>query len=267
MSKIQATFERLQSQGRRALITFLMPGDPGPELTVSLMHALAEGGSDIIELALPFSGLIADVPSIQRASDRALARHVDLRKVLGMVAEFRADNNETPVVLMTCVRALRAFGVDEFAAAAFDAGVDGVLSVDDKPEDVADFSRTMKNNSLDPVFQLTVDSTPEHIEQLGELSSTYIYFKPPRGADGTAVLDLPRITSQVSQIRALVGMPVAVAGSVRTIVTAAAVARIADAVVVGSRVVEEVEQSTPETVLERLKALVVELRRSIDAVV
>ena len=143
MSKIQATFERLQSQGRRALITFLMPGDPGPELTVSLMHALAEGGSDIIELALPFSGLIADVPSIQRASDRALARHVDLRQVLGMVAEFRADNNETPVVLMTCVRALRAFGVDEFAATAFDAGVDGVLSDDDKPEDVADFSRTM----------------------------------------------------------------------------------------------------------------------------
>ena len=130
MSKIQATFERLQAQGRKALIPFITAGDPDPALTVPLMHTLVEAGADIIELGVPFSDPMADGPTIQRASERALLKGVSLRQVLGMVANFRADNNETPVVLMGYANPIEAMGVEKFAAAGSDAGVDGVLVVD-----------------------------------------------------------------------------------------------------------------------------------------
>jgi acetyl-CoA carboxylase carboxyl transferase subunit beta len=161
MSKIQATFERLQAQGRKALIPFITAGDPDPKQTVPLMHALVEAGADIIELGVPFSDPMADGPTIQRASERALAKGVSLRQVLEMVANFRADNNETPVVLMGYANPIEAMGVDTFAAAAFDAGVDGVLVVDYPPEESADFAKAMQANALDPIFLLAPTSTED----------------------------------------------------------------------------------------------------------
>ncbi len=267
MSKIQATFERLHAQGRKALIPFITAGDPAPEMTVPLMHALVEAGVDIIELGVPFSDPMADGPTIQRASERALAKGVSLRQVLGMVADFRADNNETPVVLMGYANPVEAMGVDQFAAAAFDAGVDGVLVVDYPPEEAADFARAMQTQAIDPIFLLAPTSTPERIEQVAALASGYIYYVSLKGVTGSATLDMQAIATHIPTIRSTSGLPVGVGFGIRNAVTAVAVARIADAVVVGSRLIEEIEQSTPENVLARVKAVVAELRAGIDAVV
>lgn len=264
MSKIQATFERLQAQGRKALIPFITAGDPDPALTVTLMHTLVEAGADIIELGVPFSDPMADGPTIQRASERALAKGVSLRQVLGMVANFRADNNHTPVVLMGYANPIESMGVDEFAATAFDAGVDGVLVVDYPPEESAEFARAMKANALDPIFLLAPTSTAARIEQVAALASGYVYYVSIKGVTGSAQLDVAAVAARIPEIHAATGVPVGVGFGIRDAATAGAVARVADAVVVGSRIIEEIEQSTAENVCQRVHALVAGLRRAVD---
>jgi tryptophan synthase alpha chain len=267
MSKIQATFERLQARGRRALIPFITAGDPDPGSTVGLMHTLVEAGADIIELGVPFSDPMADGPTIQRASERALRQGVSLRQVLGMVANFRADDNETPVVLMGYANPIEAMGVDDFAAAAFDAGVDGVLVVDYPPEESVEFARAMHANALDPIFLLAPTSTARRVAQVAALASGYVYYVSLKGVTGSASLDVVAVAARIPEIRALTGVPVGVGFGIRDAATAAAVARIADAVVVGSRIIEEIEQSSRDEVGARVHALVAELRGGIDAAV
>ena len=264
MSKIQATFERLQAQGRKALIPFITAGDPDPALTVPLMHSLVDAGADIIELGVPFSDPMADGPTIQRASERALLKGVSLRQVLGMVANFRADNNETPVVLMGYANPIEAMGVEQFAAAAFDAGVDGVLVVDYPPEESADFAKAMNANALDPIFLLAPMSTEKRIAQVAELASGYVYYVSLKGVTGSAALDVQSVAARIPEIHAATGVPVGVGFGIRDAATAGAVAKVADAVVVGSRIIEEIEQSTTDTVCGRVQALVADLRRGID---
>ena len=265
MSKIQATFERLQAQGRKALIPFVTAGDPDPTVTVPLMHALVEAGADIIELGVPFSDPMADGPTIQRASERALRKGVSLRQVLEMVANFRADNNETPVALMGYANPIEAMGVETFAAAAFDAGVDGVLVVDYPPEEGVDFARIMRANALDPIFLLAPTSTEARIAQVAELASGYVYYVSLKGVTGSAQLDVEAVARRIPEIRAAVGVPVGVGFGIRDAQTAGAVARIADAVVVGSRIIEEMEKAPVGEVVTRAGRLVTELRRGVDA--
>ena len=264
MSKIQATFERLQAQGRKALIPFITAGDPDPALTVPLMHTLVEAGADIIELGVPFSDPMADGPTIQRASERALAKGVSLRQVLGMVANFRADNNETPVVLMGYANPIEAMGVMAFAAAAFDAGVDGVLVVDYPPEESVEFAHALHENALDPIFLLAPTSTPERIALVATLASGYVYYVSLKGVTGSAALDVAAVAARIPEIHAATGVPVGVGFGIRDAASAGAVAQVADAVVVGSRIIEEIEHSTAENVCERVRVLVADLRRGID---
>jgi len=264
MSKIQATFERLQAQGRKALIPFVTAGDPAPDMTVPLMHTLVEAGADIIELGVPFSDPMADGPTIQRASERALAQGVSLRQVLEMVANFRADNNETPVVLMGYANPIEAMGVDTFAAAAFDAGVDGVLVVDYPPEECAEFAKAMQANALDPIFLLAPTSTEERIGMVAELASGYVYYVSLKGVTGSSQLDVAAVADRIPEIRAAVGVPVGVGFGIRDAATAGSIARIADAVVVGSRIIEEIERSASGDVCANVKTLVAGLRRGID---
>ncbi len=265
MSKIQATFERLQAQGRKALIPFVTAGDPDPTVTGALIRALVEAGADIIELGVPFSDPMADGPTIQRASERALRKGVSLRQVLEMVANFRADNNETPVVLMGYANPIEAMGVETFAAAAFDAGVDGVLVVDYPPEEGVDFARIMRANALDPIFLLAPTSTEARIAQVAELASGYVYYVSLKGVTGSAQLDVEAVARRIPEIRAAVGVPVGVGFGIRDAQTAGAVARIADAVVVGSRIIEEMEKAPVGEVVTRAGRLVTELRRGVDA--
>ena len=264
MSKIQATFERLQAQGRKALIPFVTAGDPAPDMTVPLMHTLVEAGADIIELGVPFSDPMADGPTIQRASERALAQGVSLRQVLEMVANFRADNNETPVVLMGYANPIEAMGVDTFAAAAFDAGVDGVLVVDYPPEECAEFAKAMQANALDPIFLLAPTSTEERIGMVAELASGYVYYVSLKGVTGSSQLDVAAVADRIPEIRAAVGVPVGVGFGIRDAATAGSIARIADAVVVGSRIIEEIERSPSGDVCANVKTLVAGLRRGVD---
>ena len=264
MSKIQATFERLRAQGRKALIPFITAGDPDPALTVNLMHTLVEAGADIIELGVPFSDPMADGPTIQRASERALAKGVSLRQVLEMVANFRADDNETPVVLMGYANPIESMGVDEFAATAFDAGVDGVLVVDYPPEESADFARAMQANALDPIFLLAPTATAARIALVAELASGYVYYVSIKGVTGSAQLDVAAVAARIPEIHAATGVPVGVGFGIRDAATAGAIARFADAVVVGSRIIEEIEQSTADNVCQKVHTLVAGLRRGVD---
>jgi tryptophan synthase alpha chain len=267
MSKIQATFERLQAQQRRALIPFITAGDPDPALTVPRMHVLVESGADIIELGVPFSDPMADGPTIQRASERALAKGVSLGGVLEMVANFRADDNETPVVLMGYANPIEAMGVNAFAAAAFDAGVDGVLVVDYPPEESADFAEAMRDNALDPIFLLAPTSTEARVAMVAERASGYVYYVSLKGVTGSAELDVDAVARRIPKIRAVVGVPVGVGFGIRDARTAGAIARIADAVIVGSRIIEEIEHVPAGEVCAKVKRLVAELRQGIDEAV
>jgi len=265
MAKIQAVFERLQAQGRKALIPFITAGDPDPALTIPLLHALVRAGADIIELGVPFSDPMADGPTIQRASERALAKGVSLRQVLALVAGFRADDQQTPVVLMGYANPIEAMGVAAFAAAANRSGVDGVLVVDYPPEEGIEFAQILQQHRLDPIFLLAPTSSDARIAQVGALASGYIYYVSLKGVTGSASLDVAAVAARIPEIRARTGVPVGVGFGIRDAATAAAVAGIADAVVIGSRIIEEIEQSSADQACARVFALVADIRRGMDA--
>lgn len=265
MKRIQAVFARLQAQGRKALIPFITAGDPDPALTVPLLQTLVRAGADIIELGVPFSDPMADGPTIQRASERALAKDVSLRQVLGLVRDFRAADQETPIVLMGYANPIEAMGVEAFAAAAGAAGADGVLVVDYPPEEGIDFAHTLRRHGLAPIFLLAPTSSAARIAQVGALAGGYIYYVSLKGVTGSAALDVAAVAARIPDIRARTGVPVGVGFGIRDAATAAAVAKIADAVVVGSRIIEEIEQSVPAQACANVLALVAEIRRGMDA--
>lgn len=267
MSRIQTTFQRLQAQGRKALIPFITAGDPDVSLTVPLMHALVDAGADVIELGVPFSDPMADGPTIQRASERALAKGMNLRKVLELVKTFRAADAETPVVLMGYANPIEAMGQQAFVAAAAAAGVDGVLVVDYPPEESVEFGRLMKGQGLDPIFLLAPTSTDARIGQVAEMASGYVYYVSLAGVTGAGHLNTDAVAARLPVIRQKTGLPVGVGFGIRDAATAARIAGFADAVVVGSRIIEEIEKSTAEAACVNVKALVAGIRKGIDEVI
>lgn len=265
MSRIASAFARLKADRRVALIPFFTAGDPSVEQTVPLMHTLVKAGADVIELGVPFSDPQADGPVIQRASERALARKVTLRKVLEMVSEFRRTDRTTPVVLMGYANPIEAMGRQNFAALAQRAGVDGVLVVDIPPEESEDWVRTVRANDLDPIFLLAPTSTGERVEQVARLASGFVYYVSLKGVTGAAHLDQSEVADRLPRLQAVIPLPVGVGFGIRDAASAAAVAAVADAVVVGSRIIQEIEGSTPETLHERVAALVSGLRDAVDS--
>ncbi|MBL8448552.1 MAG: tryptophan synthase subunit alpha [Dechloromonas sp.] len=264
MSRIQPTFQRLAAQGRKALIPFITAGDPDAALTVPLMHALVEAGADVIELGVPFSDPMADGPTIQRASERALAKGMTLKRVLDLVVAFRAADSATPVVLMGYANPIEALGLEKFADAAAAAGVDGVLVVDYPPEEAMAFGAAMKSRGMDPIFLLAPTSTDARIAQAGQVASGYVYYVSLAGVTGAGHLNIDAVAQRIPQIREKTGLPVGVGFGIRDAASAGRIAAFSDAVVVGSRIIEEIEQSTPETACARVKALVADIRRGVD---
>lgn len=264
MSLIKQTFQQLAGQGRKALIPFITAGDPHPDQTLPLMRALVAGGADIIELGVPFSDPMADGPTIQRASERALAHGMSLRKVLALVVEFRKENTTTPVVLMGYANPIEAYGISEFAAAAKAAGVDGVLVVDYPPEECAEFSQQMKAAQLDPIFLLAPTSTEQRFADVAQAGSGYIYYVSLKGVTGAGHLDLEDVARRIPVIRSKVGMPVGVGFGIRDAATAARIAAVADAVVIGSRIIEEIENSATADAPARVTALLSGIRAAMD---
>ena len=265
MSRIQHTFARLAAEGRKALIPFITAGDPAPELTLPLMQALVAGGADIIELGVPFSDPMADGPTIQRASERAIAAGMSMRKVLDIVRSFRATGDETPVVLMGYANPIEAMGVEPFTCAAADAGVDGVLVVDYPPEECHQFAASCKAAGLDPVFLLAPTSTEQRFADVAVAGSGYIYYVSLKGVTGAATLDLDEVARRIPAIREKVGMPVGVGFGIRDAATAARIASLADAVVIGSRIIEEIEQSGRDEAPARVTAFIRGVREAMDA--
>ena len=265
MSRIQSKFAVLKQQGKKALIPYITAGDPHPKYTVTLMHAMVKSGADMIELGVPFSDPMADGPVIQRASERALKHKVGLRHVLEMVQEFRQTDNETPVILMGYANPIEAMGAQSFAKRASDAGVDGVLTVDYPPEESADFIQSLQANSVDSIFLLSPTTETSRINLIVNQASGFLYYVSLKGVTGAANLDIENVTERVAEIRKLTSLPIGVGFGVRDAETARNVGKIADAVVVGSRMVQTVEQSSEENLVSNVSALVLELRTAIDS--
>jgi tryptophan synthase alpha chain len=264
MSRIQATFEKLNQQGRRALIPFFTAGDPNLATTVPLLHALVASGADVIELGVPFSDPMADGPTIQRASERALKQGMSLRGVLQMVAEFRRSNDSTPVVLMGYGNPIEAMGWEVFSRRCAEVGVDGVLTVDFPPEESHDAFEHLQRYGIDPIFLLAPTTEEARIEQVAKLARGYVYYVSLKGVTGAGNLDLSAIAEKIPQLRKHIKLPIGVGFGIRDAATACAVAKLCDGVVVGSRIVQEIEDSSEADVVANVSRLVHELRIAID---
>ncbi|HQN65247.1 MAG TPA: tryptophan synthase subunit alpha [Methylophilus sp.] len=264
MSRIQAVFQALKQQNKKALIPYITAGDPHPKYTVALMHALVKSGADLIELGVPFSDPMADGPVIQRASERALVHKVGLRHVLQMVKEFRQEDDVTPIVLMGYANPIEAMGTDSFIRVAHEAGVDGVLTVDYPPEESEAFIAGLQAAGIDSIFLLSPTTEPARAQLIVKQASGFLYYVSLKGVTGAANLDISEVTQRVKDIRTQTDLPVGVGFGVRDAATAKQVAAIADAVVVGSRMVLEVEKSTDDNLLSNVTALMQELRTAID---
>ena len=264
MSRIQTTFDALKQQNRRALIPFFTAGDPHPSLTVPLMHAMVAAGADVIELGVPFSDPMADGPTIQRASERALKQGMSLRGVLNLVSEFRQQDNRTPVVLMGYGNPIEAMGWEVFAQRCAEVGVDGVLTVDFPPEESHDAFEHLQRHGIDPIFLLAPTTEEARVEQVAKLARGYVYYVSLKGVTGAGNLDLSAIEQKLPQLRKHIKLPIGVGFGIRDAVTAQAVAKLCDGVVVGSRIVQEIENSNDATVIANVSALVNELRLAIN---
>jgi tryptophan synthase alpha chain len=264
MSRIPATFDGLKARGRKALIPFITAGDPALAVTVPLMHALVEAGADIIELGVPFSDPMADGPAIQRSSERALKQHTSLRGVLEAVGQFRSKDARTPVVLMGYANPIESMGAARFATSAADAGVDGVLVVDYPPEEGSELLAELKQRAIDSIYLLSPTSGQARIQQVGRVASGYVYYVSLKGVTGASHLDLDEVGRKIPQIQSYIKLPIGVGFGIRDAQTARAVAKLSDAVVIGSRLVQEIEKSAPEQVIRNIRSLVGDIRRAMD---
>jgi tryptophan synthase alpha chain len=264
MSRIAATFEALKRDKRKALIPYICAGDPLPEATVDVMIAMATAGADVIELGVPFSDPMADGPVIQKASERALAKGIGMAQVLSYVRGFRAKNDATPVVLMGYANPIERYGIERFIVDAKTAGVDGVLVVDYPPEEAEAFAAQLKASSVDPIFLLAPTSTDRRMAEVGRIASGYVYYVSLKGVTGAGHLDTEAVSAMLPRIRAHVKVPVGVGFGIRDAATAQAVGRVADAVVIGSRLVQMLETQTRDTLAPTAAAFIAEIRAALD---
>ena len=264
MGRIADTFAALARQGKKGLIPYIMAGDPSPALTVDLMHTLVEGGADVIELGVPFSDPMADGPVIQKAAERAIANGVGLKQTLVMVAEFRKTNQTTPIVLMGYANPIESLGQAEFVAAAKAAGADGVLVVDYPPEESADFAARLRAVDMDPIYLLAPTSTEDRIAAVAKVASGYLYYVSLKGVTGAGHLDLHEVSQRIPQIRAKTGLPVGVGFGIRDASTAERLAGMADAVVVGSRLIDAMTDAPQGEAKAALLAVMKDIRAGVD---
>jgi len=265
MSRIAQTFTALKADNKTALVTFITAGDPGPELTVPLMHALVEGGANVLELGVPFSDPMAEGPVIQRACERALKFNVGLKDVFGFVREFRKNDPDTPVVLMGYANPIERIGQTEFIRCAKEAGADGAIVVDYPPEECAAFATAMRDNGLDLIFLLAPTSTTERVKQVAQYGGGFSYYVSLKGVTGAGTIDTADVARRVAAIREHVKLPIGVGFGIRDGATARAVAEVADAVVIGSRIIQEIENSPPDQAVDAVRTFTTTIRTALDA--
>lgn len=269
MSRIEKTLADLKAQNRKALIPFVTAGFPYADITPKLMHGMVEGGADIIELGVPFSDPSADGPVIQKAGDRALALGIGLAQVIAMVREFRKENDTTPVVLMGYANPIERYdqkhGAGAFVRDASAAGVDGVLVVDYPPEECEDFAAALRAANMDLIFLLAPTSTDERMAQVARVASGYVYYVSLKGVTGAGTLDVGQIEARLPRIRAHVSIPVGVGFGIRDADTAKAIGKAADAVVIGSKIIQLIEDEPFEKVVPVAAHFLRGIRKALDA--
>jgi len=238
IDRIGAAFARAASQNRAALIPYIAAGNPLPETTVPLMHALVKAGADVIELGIPFSDPQADGPVIQRAAEHAIAQGVGLRHVLDMVAQFRQSDDQTPIVLMGYANPVESMGQKVFTEKAQASGVDGLLIVDYPPEEIGDFAQMLEQHHIAPIFLLAPTSTEQRIEAVGRIAKGYVYYVSLNGVTGAGHLDINDVGNRLQAIRKHVTLPVGVGFGISDSQSAQLIGNVADAVVIGSKLID-----------------------------
>jgi len=267
MSRIASTFARLKSEGRKALIPFITAGDPDPSATVPLMRALVAGGANVIELGVPFSDPMADGPVIQRSSERALKHGVSLKDVIGYVIEFRKTDRTTPVVLFGYANPIEALGAERFADMLKVAEADGALVVDYPLEEAHRLVELLDARELDTIFLLSPTTSDARLKQIATLGRGYLYYVSLKGVTGAANIDLADVTARIKHIRSFTQLPLGVGFGIRDAETAKQIAACADAVVIGSRLVQEIENSRREEAAPKITAFLAGVRHAMDSLV
>lgn len=262
--RIAERFRQLRAAGKRALIPYAVAGHPTHDSTLATMHAMVDGGADIIELGVPFSDPMADGPVIQRATEAALANGTRLRDVLAAVTRFRQTDSQTPVVLMGYLNPIERMGTQAFAQAAEAAGVDGVLVVDLPPEEADELVPVWRAHGIDPIFLLAPTSTPDRIAAVAKAASGYVYYVSLNGVTGAALIDLDAVLSRVEQIQAVTGLPVGVGFGIRDAATAKAISARADAIVIGSKLIQIIEDGPVAAAPARVTEFLSTIRQAID---
>ena len=262
--RIAERFRQLRAAGKRALIPYAVAGHPTHDSTLATMQAMVDGGADIIELGVPFSDPMADGPVIQRATEAALANGTRLRDVLAAVTSFRQTDSQTPVVLMGYLNPIERMGTEAFAQAAEAAGVDGVLVVDLPPEEADALVPVWRAHGIDPIFLLAPTSTPDRIAAVAKAASGYVYYVSLNGVTGAALIDLDAVLSRVEQIQAVTGLPVGVGFGIRDAATAKAIAARADAIVIGSKLIQIIEDGPVANAPARVTEFLSTIRQAID---
>jgi tryptophan synthase alpha chain len=252
---------------RKALIAFITAGDPHPKFTVPLMHAIVQAGVDIIELGIPFSDPMADGAVIQRANERALAHHITLRTVLAMVAEFRQQDNTTPLVLMGYLNPIEIMGYETFADKAKQAGIDGVLTVDFPPEEAKDYAILLKTQAIDPIFLLAPNSNEARVKKMNAMGSGYLYYVSLKGVTGAGHLDINNVKNKLAKIKKHTTLPVGVGFGVKDAQTAKNIAQVADGVVVGSALISKIATHLdyPRKAQQEIIELLKSMRQAMDS--
>ena len=273
MNRIATTFSKLKAQGRKALIPYVTAGFPFADITPELMHAFVAGGADVIELGVPFSDPSADGPVIQKAGDKALALGIGMVQVLDMVRTFRTQDASTPVVLMGYANPVERYnqkherhdGKSAFVADAAAAGVDGVLIVDYPPEECEGFAAELKSQGLDLIFLLAPTSTDERMQQVSAVASGYVYYVSLKGVTGAGTLDTAAVEAMLPRIRQHISVPVGVGFGIRDAATARTIGKVADAVVIGSKIIQLIDEQPRDQVAPVAQNFLREIRTALDS--
>ena len=269
MSRIDATFQQLKASGRKALIPYVTAGYPFADVTPELMHAMVDAGADVIELGVPFSDPSADGPVIQKAGDKALSFGIGTSHVIDMVKVFREKNHATPVVLMGYANPIERYdlkhGKDSFIRDASAAGIDGVLVVDYPPEECVEFAAKLRAHSMDLIFLLAPTSTDQRMQQVADVASGYVYYVSLKGVTGSGALNTAEVEAMLPRIRQKVSIPVGVGFGIRDAQTAQVISKVADAVVIGSKIIQLIENEPRNQVVKVAGTFLREIRQAMDA--
>ncbi|MEH6456270.1 MAG: tryptophan synthase subunit alpha [Cocleimonas sp.] len=266
-NRLKDCFTKLEENGKKALIPFVTAGDSNKSITVPLMHRMVESGADIIELGVPFSDPMADGPTIQLACERALVHHTSIADIIEMVKEFREKNTITPIVLMGYLNPVEAFGYENFAKAAADVGIDGLLTVDLPPEESGQMAKILANYNIDPIFLLSPTTTPERIKLIVNAGSGYLYYVSLKGVTGSSILNVEEVAGKVAEIRAQTNLPIGVGFGIKDAESATSISAVSDGVIVGSAIVKIIENNVDDadTILDEIGALLNSMRKAMDA--